>query len=112
LRRAGQSEPRKLFERHASLNDTQIINYKASANEKWCVLIGIKAEVRARAARSRGAAHLACRLAARQAAGAEADETAGAAAPCRAVLRRAVPCWHLARSRHVTWCGSTGHVTL
>jgi len=36
-----------MFDRHASLNDTQIINYKTSANEKWGVLIGIKAEVSA-----------------------------------------------------------------
>lgn len=42
---AGQSEPKKMFDRHASLTDTQIINYKTSANEKWGVLIGIKAEV-------------------------------------------------------------------
>jgi len=40
----GQSEPKKMFDRHASLNDTQIINYKASSSEKWCVLIGIKSE--------------------------------------------------------------------
>jgi len=40
----GQSEPVKMFDRHATLNDTQIINYKTSADEKWMVLIGIKSE--------------------------------------------------------------------
>ena len=42
----GQSEPVKMFDRHATLNDTQIINYKTSADEKWMVLVGIKSEVR------------------------------------------------------------------
>ena len=42
---SGQSEPQKIFDRHASLNDTQIINYKTSPDEKWMVLIGIKSEV-------------------------------------------------------------------
>lgn len=36
----------KVFDRHATLNDTQIINYKTSPDEKWMVLIGIKSEVR------------------------------------------------------------------
>ena len=40
----GQSEPVKIFDRHATLNDTQIINYKTSPDEKWMVLIGIKSE--------------------------------------------------------------------
>jgi len=40
----GQTEPKKMFDRHASLNDTQVINYKTNADEKWCVLIGIKSE--------------------------------------------------------------------
>ena len=40
----GQSEPVKVFDRHPTLNDTQIINYKTSADEKWMVLIGIKSE--------------------------------------------------------------------
>merc|ERR1719353_153446 len=40
----GQSEPVKMFDRHATLNDTQIINYKVSSSEKWMVLIGIKSE--------------------------------------------------------------------
>lgn len=43
---AGQTEPMKVFDRHATLNDTQIINYKTSPDEKWMVLIGIKSEVR------------------------------------------------------------------
>ena len=34
-----------MFDRHPTLNDTQIINYKTSADEKWMVLIGIKSEV-------------------------------------------------------------------
>jgi clathrin heavy chain len=40
----GQSEPVKVFDRHPTLNDTQIINYKTSSDEKWMVLIGIKSE--------------------------------------------------------------------
>jgi clathrin heavy chain len=40
----GQSEPVKVFDRHPTLNDTQIINYKTSLDEKWMVLIGIKSE--------------------------------------------------------------------
>jgi len=40
----GQSEPQKIFDRHPTLNDTQIINYKTSPDEKWMVLIGIKSE--------------------------------------------------------------------
>ena len=43
----GQDAPVKIFDRHATLNDTQIINYKVSSSEKWMVLIGIKSEVRA-----------------------------------------------------------------
>ncbi|GBG80598.1 hypothetical protein CBR_g31057 [Chara braunii] len=35
------SEPVKVFERHASLNGNQIINYRIDPTEKWCVLIGI-----------------------------------------------------------------------
>lgn len=33
-----------MFDRHATLNDTQIINYKTSAKENWMVLVGIKSE--------------------------------------------------------------------
>jgi len=40
----GQSEPAKVFDRHPTLGDTQIINYKTSPDEKWMVLIGIKSE--------------------------------------------------------------------
>ena len=44
----GESLPAKIFDRHATLNDTQIINYKTSPDEKWMVLIGIKPDVRPR----------------------------------------------------------------
>ena len=40
----GQSEPIKIFDRHATLNDTQIVDFKTSPDEKWMVLIGIKSE--------------------------------------------------------------------
>lgn len=40
----GNSEPVKLFERHATLEQTQIINYKVDPTEKWCILIGIAAQ--------------------------------------------------------------------
>ena len=33
--------PQKMFDRHASLAEHQIINYRASDDEKWMVLIGI-----------------------------------------------------------------------
>ncbi|OJT09644.1 Clathrin heavy chain [Trametes pubescens] len=35
------SPPQKIFDRHANLVGAQIINYRASADEKWLVLIGI-----------------------------------------------------------------------
>ncbi|KAF8327169.1 clathrin heavy chain 1 [Cantharellus anzutake] len=35
------SAPVKIFDRHASLAGSQIINYRVSADDKWCVLIGI-----------------------------------------------------------------------
>lgn len=35
--------PVKMFDRHASLADTQIINYRASSDGQWMVLIGISA---------------------------------------------------------------------
>jgi clathrin heavy chain len=35
------SPPQKVFDRHAALAGTQIINYRISADEKWMVLIGI-----------------------------------------------------------------------
>lgn len=40
----GASTPVKVFDRHASLAGCQIINYKASPDEKWLVLIGISAQ--------------------------------------------------------------------
>jgi clathrin heavy chain len=40
----GPGAPAKMFDRHASLGpNTQIINYKVSPDEKWCVLGGISA---------------------------------------------------------------------
>nr|CAG8563230.1 8822_t:CDS:10 [Entrophospora candida] len=38
------TSPVKVFDRHVNLNDTQIINYRVNSDEKWMVLIGIKAE--------------------------------------------------------------------
>ena len=35
------SPPQKIFDRHATLAGTQIINYRATPDEKWLVLIGI-----------------------------------------------------------------------
>jgi clathrin heavy chain len=35
------SPPMKVFDRHATLADTQIINYRITPDEKWFVLIGI-----------------------------------------------------------------------
>jgi len=40
----GDTQPQKVFDRHASLSDCQIINYKTSPDEKWMVLVGIKSE--------------------------------------------------------------------
>lgn len=37
----GEAAPKKLFDRHASLNGNQIINYRVSTDEKWVVLVGI-----------------------------------------------------------------------
>ncbi|KAI8979961.1 hypothetical protein BDB01DRAFT_798258 [Pilobolus umbonatus] len=39
----GDSPPVKIFERHASLAGCQIINLRASSDEKWYILIGISA---------------------------------------------------------------------
>lgn len=36
--------PAKIFERHASLAGCQIINLRASSDEKWYVLVGISAK--------------------------------------------------------------------
>ncbi|KAJ3764609.1 hypothetical protein FB446DRAFT_612353, partial [Lentinula raphanica] len=38
---ADQSPPQKIFDRHATLAGTQIINYRVSSDEEWMVLIGI-----------------------------------------------------------------------
>lgn len=35
------SPPQKVFDRHATLAGSQIINYRTSADERWMVLIGI-----------------------------------------------------------------------
>jgi clathrin heavy chain len=43
----GESPPVKMFDRHASLVGSQIINYRANSDEKWLLLIGISAQVRA-----------------------------------------------------------------
>ena len=40
----GDSQPVKVFDRHATLAGSQIINYRVSPNEKWMVLIGISAQ--------------------------------------------------------------------
>lgn len=39
----GDAPPQKIFDRHASLAGCQIINLRASADEKWYVLVGISA---------------------------------------------------------------------
>ncbi|KAL1304968.1 hypothetical protein AAFC00_003874 [Neodothiora populina] len=36
-----QAEPKKMFDRHSELSGCQIISYRVSEDEKWCVLIGI-----------------------------------------------------------------------
>ena len=42
---SGDSAPVKVFDRHQSLAGSQIINYRADAELKWLVLIGIAAKV-------------------------------------------------------------------
>lgn len=42
---SGDSAPVKMFERHASLVGSQIINYRINGDEKWFLLIGISAQV-------------------------------------------------------------------
>lgn len=37
----GSSDPEKVFDRTANLENTQIINYRVGPQEKWCVLVGI-----------------------------------------------------------------------
>ena len=41
LHAQGPSDPEKVFDRTTNLENTQIINYRVDAAEKWCVLIGI-----------------------------------------------------------------------
>lgn len=40
----GAAGPQKVFERHSSLEGTQIINYRVSDDGQWCALIGIAAQ--------------------------------------------------------------------
>jgi clathrin heavy chain len=37
----GSSDPLKIFDRHAGLAGTQIINYRADSTQKWLLLVGI-----------------------------------------------------------------------
>ncbi|CAG8715912.1 5112_t:CDS:2, partial [Acaulospora morrowiae] len=39
----GESAPTKVFDRHPSLANSQIINYRVNSDEKWMVLVGISA---------------------------------------------------------------------
>lgn len=41
----GDSQPVKMFERHASLAGCQMIHYRTDENQKWLLLIGISAQV-------------------------------------------------------------------
>lgn len=41
----GDSQPTKVFDRHASLSGCQIINYRTDEQQKWLLLIGISAQV-------------------------------------------------------------------
>lgn len=41
----GDSQPAKVFDRHASLAGCQIINYRTDQQQKWLLLIGISAQV-------------------------------------------------------------------
>ncbi|KAF9201279.1 hypothetical protein BGZ49_008465 [Haplosporangium sp. Z 27] len=40
----GDSQPVKVFDRHASLSGNQIINYRVNSDEKWMVLVGISSQ--------------------------------------------------------------------
>ncbi|KAF9165116.1 hypothetical protein BGX20_000714 [Mortierella sp. AD010] len=40
----GDSQPVKVFDRHASLSGNQIINYRINSDEKWMVLVGISSQ--------------------------------------------------------------------
>lgn len=37
----GESNPRKVMDRHPNLAQFQIINYRVSQDQKWCLLVGI-----------------------------------------------------------------------
>ena len=37
----GESNPRKVMDRHPNLAQCQIINYRVSPDQKWCMLVGI-----------------------------------------------------------------------
>ncbi|BFZ57862.1 Clathrin heavy chain [Savitreella phatthalungensis] len=39
---SGEEAPRKIFDRSQNLADAQIIGYKVNAQEKWCIVVGIK----------------------------------------------------------------------
>lgn len=40
----GDAVPSKIFDRHASLSNTQIINYKVNNDGKWMSLVGISSK--------------------------------------------------------------------
>ncbi|XP_072934300.1 clathrin heavy chain isoform X3 [Epargyreus clarus] len=40
----GDSTPVKMFDRHSSLSDCQIINYRTDAKQQWLLLVGISAQ--------------------------------------------------------------------
>ena len=40
----GDSQPQKMFDRHPSLNECQIINYRTDKMQKWLLLIGIQSQ--------------------------------------------------------------------
>ena len=42
---AGDSQLQKVFERHPSLVDCQIIDYRTDAKQQWLLLTGISAQV-------------------------------------------------------------------
>ncbi len=46
----GTAGPQKVFDRHSSLEGTQIINYRVSEDGQWCALIGIAAQPDGKAA--------------------------------------------------------------
>jgi clathrin heavy chain len=52
------SPPVKIFDRHATLAGAQIINYRASADEKWLVLVGITGNTNPGAFKVKGAMQL------------------------------------------------------